>query len=128
MTAYLPIACALSGDELLVRLDEIRSVSREALRAKTTSGARAVLTFDPAPGVRDRLAAIVAAEAKCCAFLTMDLAETPDGITLTIEAPDDAAAVLAGLVASFEPADGPRALADRATARWPGRSSPPARR
>ncbi len=102
MTAPLAIACTLSDDELPARLDEIRDLSRHALRAKTTTGTHALLTFEPAPGVRDQLAAIVAAEAKCCAFLTMALTDEPEAITLTIDAPDDAAPILEELVASFE--------------------------
>jgi hypothetical protein len=102
MTAPLPIACSLTGDELPARLAEIRAVSRQALRAKTTAVMHAVLSFEPAPGVRDRLAAIVAAEAKCCAFLTMDLAEQPEAITLTIDASEDAELVLEELLSSFE--------------------------
>jgi hypothetical protein len=103
MTAPLPIACTLSAGELPARLDEIRALSRRALRAKTAGGTHAVLSFDPARGVRDRLAAIVAAEAECCAFLTMRLADEPGAITLTIDAPADAAPLLRELLAAFEP-------------------------
>lgn len=102
MTTPLPLVCTLSVDELPARLDEVRDLSRHALRAKTPTGTHAVLSFDPAPGIRDRLAAIVAAESKCCAFLTMTLAVEPDAITLTIDAPADAAPVLDELLSSFE--------------------------
>jgi len=101
MTTPFPIACTLTADELPARLDEIRAISREALRTKTTAGTHAVLTFHPTSGVHDRLAAIVAAESQCCAFLTMGLAETSDAITLTIDAPEDAELVLDELLASF---------------------------
>ncbi len=103
MTTPLPIACTLTADELPARLNEIRAVSRHALRAKTATGTHAVLTFEPATGVHDRLAAIVAAESKCCAFLTMQLADEPAAITLTIDAPADAELVLEELLTSFEP-------------------------
>jgi hypothetical protein len=102
MTTPLPIACTLTGNELPARLAEIRALSRQALRAKTSTGTHAVLSFEPAPGVRDRLAAIVAAESKCCAFLTMDLADQPEAITLAIDAPADAELVLEELLSSFE--------------------------
>jgi hypothetical protein len=104
MTTPLPLACTLTADELPARLDEIRAVSRAALRAKTVTGTRAVLRFDPLPGIRARLTAIVAAEARCCAFLTMTLADEDDALRLTIDAPTDAGPVLAGLLASFEAA------------------------
>jgi hypothetical protein len=103
MTTPLPIVCTLTADEVPARLDQIRAVSREALRVKTTTGTHAVLSFDPAPGVRERLAAIVTAESKCCAFLTMTLADEPDAITLAIDAPDGAEAVLDELLAWFAP-------------------------
>lgn len=102
MTAPLPIACTLTGDELGARLAEIRAVSRRALRSKTVAGRHAVLSFEPAPGIRDRLATIVAAESRCCAFLTMDLTDQPDAITLTIDAPEEAEPLLGELLSSFE--------------------------
>lgn len=102
MAVPLPIACTLTADELPARLEEIRAVSRAALRAKQRDDSRAVLRFDRQPGVRDRLAAIVAAEAKCCAFLKMTLDDVPEGIRLEIEAPADAEPVLEALLATFE--------------------------
>jgi hypothetical protein len=103
LTAPLPIACTLTAEELPARLDEIRVVSHDALRSKHRDGPRAVMRFDPTPGIRDRLAAIVAAEATCCAFLRMTLAvDDPDAITLTIEAPAEAVPVLEELLTSFE--------------------------
>jgi drug/metabolite transporter superfamily protein YnfA len=74
MTSDLPIVCSLTAEELPARLAEIRAVSRAALRATRVRGSSAVLHFDSRPGIRERLAAIVAAEAECCAFLTMTLA------------------------------------------------------
>jgi hypothetical protein len=125
MTDPLPIACTLAPDELPERLAEIRAVSREALCDKAVAGTRAVLSFDPAPGVRERLAAIVAAEARCCAFLAMTLAEGAGGIALTIDAPPDAAPVLAELVAAFEIRPGTQSSATPAAGRGATR---PARR
>jgi hypothetical protein len=117
MTAPLPIACTLTADELPARLAEIRAVSRHALRAKAATGTHAVLSFDPAPGVRDRLAAIVAAESRCCAFLTMALVDEPGAITLTIDAPEDAGPVLDALLSAFELAAARAAQGVTATSR-----------
>jgi hypothetical protein len=103
MTPDTPIACTLTADELPARLSQIRAVSRDALRSKHQDGTRAVLCFDPVPGVHERLAAIVTAEARCCGFLTMTLADDPDAIRLAIQAPADAGMLLDGLLASFEP-------------------------
>jgi hypothetical protein len=102
MTTPLPIACTLAADELPARLDEIRDLSRQALRTKTPAGTHAVLSFNPMPGVRERLATIVAAESKCCAFLTMALADELHAITLTIDVPADAEPALEELLAAFE--------------------------
>lgn len=101
MTSQLPIACTLSAAELPARLDAIRAVGRDALRSKRQDGPRAVLLFDLAPDVEQRLAAIVAAEARCCAFLTMTLAAESDAIVLTIDAPADAGPVLKQLLEAF---------------------------
>jgi hypothetical protein len=102
MTTNLPIACTLSTDELPARLHEIRSLSRLALRDKRLDGVRAELRFAPLRGVHERLAAIVAAESRCCAFLDIQLAATPTELTLTIEAPTDAAPVLGMLLDAFD--------------------------
>jgi hypothetical protein len=47
------------------------------------------------------VAAIVAAESACCAFLTMQVSEARDEVVLTIEAPADAELVLAELANAF---------------------------
>ena len=99
MPTDLPIACSLSADELAERLDAMGAVGRTGLLAANREGARAVLHFRPA--ARDEVAAIVAAEAECCAFLTMELRDEPDAVVLTIEAPVDAEPVLAELVSAF---------------------------
>lgn len=104
MTRHVPIACTLSPDGLAARQAEIRAVSREALISKHQDGPRAVLRFAAGAGVRERVAAIVAAEARCCAFLDMELADEPDALRLAIEAPADALPVLEELLRSFEPA------------------------
>jgi hypothetical protein len=99
-----PIACSLGAAELPGRLAEIRSVGRLALLAADTAESCALLRFRAAPGIRERLDAIVAAESRCCSFLTMTLAGADDGaITLTIEAPPDGAPILRELVAAFTP-------------------------
>ncbi len=102
MTTPLPIGCTLAADELPARLEEIRAVSRDALRAKHRDGTHAVLRFAPARGARERLAAIAAAEARCCAFMTMTLADEREAIALTIDVPADGVAVLEQLLAAFE--------------------------
>jgi hypothetical protein len=91
----LPIACTLTAAELPERLAEMRAVGREALIA---AGERE-LRFRPQ--ARERLEAIVAAEAECCSFMTLALGEANGELLLTVEAPPGAEPVVRELVAAF---------------------------
>jgi len=93
--SILPIACSLSAPELRDRTAAIAQLGRHLVRAER-DGARAVLTF--APGHGGELRALAAAEARCCPFLTLEVA---GDVTLTIAAADDAAPVVEELVAAF---------------------------
>ncbi len=52
--------------------------------------------------VGDRVAAVAAAEARCCAFPELEIRAVPDGVVLEIRAPADAALALVELAAAFE--------------------------
>lgn len=85
MPSELPIACTLSPEQLPDRVAEMTGLGRVSLiDAKRHSG-RAVLRFRPA--AREQLAALVAAEAECCAFLTLDLCDEAEAVVLTVEGP-----------------------------------------
>jgi hypothetical protein len=101
MPTELPIACSLSAAELPARLAEMNDLGRSALLGVERKGATAVLRFRHGGETSERLAAIVAAEARCCAFLDMTLRQTHDVLALTMSAPPDAAPVLDELVAAF---------------------------
>src|SRR4051794_28464228 len=101
MPNELPIACSLSAAELPERLAEMNDLGRSALLGVERKGTTAVLRFGHRPETSARLAAVVAAEAQCCAFLDMTLRESPDALALTIVAPPDAGPVLDELVAAF---------------------------
>jgi hypothetical protein len=101
MPDRLPIACSLSASDLTERLRAIGALGRDSLVAARRDGARAELRFAARAGVRDRVAAIVAAETECCAFLDMRVADEPDAVVLSIAAPDGAEPVLAELVDAF---------------------------
>ena len=106
MTTDQPIACSLTPAALTQRRDDFAKLAAEALlQTRSADGATAELVFAAGETVRDRLEAIVAAEAECCPFLTMQLRDGADTITLEILAPDGAAKTLSDLVAlDFEPA------------------------
>jgi hypothetical protein len=101
MPTDLPIACSLSAAEQSSRLAEMSAIGQSALLGVETTGSHATLRFRAGGATRERLAAIVVAEAECCAFLDMALREEREVIDLTITAPAGAEPVLGGLVAAF---------------------------
>lgn len=100
MAAELPIACSLSAREFVRRQAEIAELGSAALVDARQDGAHAELRF-AGDEVRRRLEALVAAESACCSFLAMRVADEPDGVVLSIDAPADAKAVLGELVEAF---------------------------
>jgi len=68
----------------------------------TTQPPIAVVRLRPAAGTRERVAAFVAAESRCCAFLRMELREDPEALTLTIDGPAGSEPVVRELVAGLE--------------------------
>jgi hypothetical protein len=94
-----PIACSLGAEELPGRLAAMAAVGRTSLLAAERDGVRAVLRFRPA--AREGLAAIVASEAECCAFLSMELQGVPDTVVLTVHAPTGAEPLLHEIVSAF---------------------------
>lgn len=96
-----PIACTLTAEERPGRVAELRAIGQRALLTADVAAGQAVLRFAPSAETRERLEAIVAGEARCCAFLSMTLTDSDDAVVLTITAPDGAEPVLAELVAAF---------------------------
>jgi hypothetical protein len=101
MAQDLPIACTLTGAELPERLAEIAELGRAGLVAIDRRDASAVLRFRAEPALRERLAAVVEAESRCCSFLDLRLADEPGATVLTLAAPAGGEAVLHGLVDAF---------------------------
>lgn len=95
MTTPPPIACSLSAAEMPKRLAEMRALGADALQTIDRSETTARLSFRASDETRGRLAAIVAAESHCCAFLDFDLRDADaETIVLTITSPADDAARL----------------------------------
>ena len=97
-----PIACILSADEMPARLREIAALGREALLSVDRDGPVALLRFAGGPRVARRLDAIVAAESRCCEFLSFERTDDGDGFVLRIAAPPGGAFMVDALVAAFE--------------------------
>jgi hypothetical protein len=96
-----PIACSLTAAQMPARLQEMAAIGAEALISMQAEDARALLRFRAGAQIAERLAALVEAESRCCAFLDMQLREEPEGLALTITAPAGAEPVLKDLVAAF---------------------------
>ena len=101
MPTDVPIACTLTAADMDKRRAELGALGAAALVAVEHHGERAVLRFRPSPGIRERLAAVVAAEAECCPFFDIALGNEEDLVLLTVRAPAGAEALLADLVAAF---------------------------
>jgi hypothetical protein len=101
MTPEPPIACTLTEAERPARRAEMTVIARDLVSAETHA-AHAVVRLRPAAGTRERVAAFVAAESRCCAFLRMELREDPEALTLTIDGPAGSEPVVRELVAALE--------------------------
>ena len=107
MPADAPLACTLAPAAQPARLARIEALGRAALRAADTGPRTAILRFDAAPAHERELAAIVAAESACCAFLEFAQARSGDALELRIDAPPGGEETLALLVAAFRDAPPP---------------------
>jgi hypothetical protein len=101
-----PIACTLSEAELPARRAEMAVNARDLVSAHAEA-ARGVLRFRAAAGTRERVAAFVAAESRCCPFLRLELRDEPAALTLTVAGPAGSEAVVRELVAAFTGASSP---------------------
>jgi hypothetical protein len=100
MTTEPPIACTLTASEMPTRRAEMAAIARDLVSAEVHE-AHAVLRFGPAAATRALVAAFVAAESRCCAFLRMELREDPKALTLSIDGPAGSEPVVGELVAAF---------------------------
>jgi hypothetical protein len=94
-----PIACSLSAADYELRAAEIGRLARDALRARQRIAGGARLIFAPDAGVQERLARVLAAEARCCPFLTLELERAGGELVLDVTGPPEAAPIIAELFA-----------------------------
>jgi hypothetical protein len=100
-THEAPIACSLDATDLRERFSEMGDAGR-SLRAVDARGNHAELRFARSAQTAARLAEIVAAESKCCAFLTFAVKESASEIVVAVSAPEGAETVLADIVMAFQ--------------------------
>lgn len=97
-----PIACSLDGQELRGRLAWLAKLRQDALIEARREDLRLELLFTA--DARERVEALVKQEKSCCSFLAFALEETPRGIRLTIEAPEEARFAADEILGYFAPA------------------------
>lgn len=88
MTTLAPVACTLGASDFAERIASIEALNRRSLVRQERDDLVLRLVYEP--GARAAVEALVAQERACCAFLDFDLAETRDGLRLTITAPERA--------------------------------------
>jgi hypothetical protein len=94
-----PIACTLTAADYAARTDDTTELARRALRSRHPIPDGTRLTFEASADTERELREIVAAEARCCAFLRMDLRPAGDALILDITGPAEAEPIIAELFA-----------------------------
>jgi hypothetical protein len=99
------IACTLSGEAQLDRRAWIAALARDALRGSVRDDLTLRLRF--APEEVQRIQDMVRKEQACCSFLTFEMEERPQELSLIIRAPEAARAAADALFAQFTAAASP---------------------
>src|SRR5215208_203865 len=99
ITDPMPIACALTGAEYRRRIAKSGEITRAALRERRRIAGGLRLSFAGSGDVHERLERFVAAESRCCPFLTMRLAAAGHEIVLEVTGPAGAAPIIEELFA-----------------------------
>lgn len=97
----MPVVCSLEAGDLEARLASIGEIGAASLVDRRREGGRHILCFRPDPETRAQLEAIVRAEAECCAFLDLSLADDGRHLVLSISAPQAGQATAEGLAMAF---------------------------
>jgi MerR family transcriptional regulator, copper efflux regulator len=96
-----PLACTLTSSDYRQRADQWREMLSGTTSEWTADGAiRTTLPLDRLPA----LAELIAAETRCCPFLSFHLTMTTDGVQLDTHAPADARPLLDHLFPDVPPA------------------------
>ena len=98
-TSNEPIACTLNATDFQERVAWIRALNAKALRGSAREGLVLHLTYDAerAADVRE----FVRRESACCAFLRFEMGDVPDGIRVTVTAPEEAREAAETIFADF---------------------------
>jgi hypothetical protein len=94
-----PIACTLTPGEFAGRSSDIAALSARALRSRHAIPGGARLTFANDERTQGELRDLVAAEARCCAFLQLDLRPDAGDLVLDVTGPPEALSIIEELFA-----------------------------
>jgi hypothetical protein len=94
-----PIACSLTAAEYRERVADTGRVAHDALHDRRAIDGGERLTFDATTGVEERLTGFVAAESRCCPFLTLKLERVDGALVLDVTGPAEAAPIIEELFA-----------------------------
>jgi hypothetical protein len=94
-----PIACTLIAADYADRTQDTTELARRSLRSRQPIPDGIRLTFEASADTERELRELVAAEARCCAFLRMDLRPGEDALILDITGPAEAEPIIAELFA-----------------------------
>lgn len=95
----MTISCTLDAAALQRRLAHSSLVAAGALRSRRPIAGGTRLTFTDSPATRRTLADLLAAEAECCAFLTMQLTRSGGELRLDVTGPEAAQPIIEELFA-----------------------------
>ncbi len=101
MSQELPVVCSLGAGDLQQRLAAIAEIGAESLIDREVEAGRHRLRFRADSKTRERLEAVIAAEAECCAFLDLSLEDEEGGLILSVAAPAAGQATADGFAAAF---------------------------
>ena len=96
-----PIACTLTAGDLRDRWAWIATLNRDALRGYDRGDLTLRLRY--APQAVQQVGELMRQEQACCAFLTFEMHEESDAVTLTIKAPEEARVTIEALFEAFLP-------------------------
>jgi hypothetical protein len=90
----IPIACTLSPDGMSARQALIDRLSADGLLDRTPTDAGLRVRLRDTPDIERRTRELIAAEARCCAFLAFDLHRDDGALVLDIAGPPEARPVI----------------------------------
>lgn len=97
----LPIACTLGPQDGEARMRRWEALAAKGTPSARRSGHRLEVRYEPAPGVREELEALAAAERRCCSFVAWDVDEAAGHPVLRVTGDSSAPDAVAPIAALF---------------------------